>query len=97
MTDSQFRILYGILVVLAAVGPVYLFHRFMAPVVSTISYKSGKIAAKFGGPAAYVPVTLVRPGWKMTAYTDPEGWYYFYNVAPGPYTVAIQNTQNIQS
>ena len=45
-------------------------------------------------PAVYVPVVLVKPGWKMTAYTDPEGWYYFYNVAPGSYTVAIQNTQN---
>ena len=47
-------------------------------------------------PAVYVPVALVKPGWTMTAYTDPEGWYYFYNVTPGSYTVVIQNTQNGQ-
>jgi hypothetical protein len=58
MTESNFRILYGILVVLVAVGPAYLFHRFMAPVVSTISYKSGRIAAKFGGPAALYIVII---------------------------------------
>jgi hypothetical protein len=45
-------------------------------------------------PAIYVPVALVRPGWEKTVYTDPEGWYYFYHVAPGSYTVAIQNMKN---
>ena len=59
MIDTQFRILYGILVVFAAVVPAYFFHRFMAPVVSTINYKSGKIAAKFGGPAAIYVLLIV--------------------------------------
>ena len=52
MMDTQLSVLYMILVVFAAVVPVYLFYRFMGPVVSTINYKSARITAQFGGPAA---------------------------------------------
>ena len=69
MIDSHFRIVYGILVVFATVVPAYLFHRFMAPVVSTISYNSRKIAAKFGGPAAFYIVVI---------------WFLFSLVPPQP-------------
>ena len=46
-------------------------------------------------PAMYVPIVLERPGWKMTVYSDPEGWYYFYHVVPDSYTVSIQNVQHV--
>ncbi len=63
MIDSQFRVLFGILVVLAAVVPVYLLYRLMGPVAARIRYKSGKIVAQFGGPAAlYVVLVWVLLG-----------------------------------
>src|SRR5262245_18670568 len=46
-------------------------------------------------PAAYVSVTLysVSMGRSMPAYTTPEGFYYLYNVPPGPYLLEIWTSQ----
>lgn len=63
MMDTQLSVLYMILVVFAAVVPVYLFYRFMGPVVSTINYKSARITAQFGGPAAlYIALIWILLG-----------------------------------
>jgi hypothetical protein len=40
-------------------------------------------------PAFGVPVNLSRPGWMLAAYTDREGFYYFYGVPSGVYILSV--------
>ena len=42
-------------------------------------------------PAEYVHVKLISEGSSVIAYSDPEGWYYFYKVkVPGAYTIRVE-------
>jgi hypothetical protein len=43
-------------------------------------------------PAVTVPVELIRAGRTSTIYTDRQGLYYFYNVTPGSYRIAVKGT-----
>ena len=64
--------------------------------VSAGSVVRGKVLKQtsFGlFPAAKVKITCQGAGSGLsTTYTDSEGWYYFYNLLPGKYTVAVQGT-----
>jgi len=62
----------------------------------TIRGRLMKVTRHGMSPAVYIPVVLEGTSPTMTAYTDPEGWYYFYNVGPGSYTVTIQTSQNVR-
>lgn len=44
-------------------------------------------------PAAKVEITCRGTDGRISrTYTDSEGWYYFYDVRPGRYTVAVQGS-----
>ncbi len=52
--------LFGILIMIAALIPVYLLYRLMGPISAKIQYKAGQTAVQIGGPAALYIILVWR-------------------------------------
>jgi hypothetical protein len=53
--------LFGILIMMAALVPVYVLYRLMGPISAKIQYKAGQTAVQIGGPAALYVILV----WKL--------------------------------
>lgn len=57
----EWKWLFGILIMMAALVPVYALYRLMGPITARIQYRAGQVAVQIGGPAALYVILV----WKL--------------------------------
>jgi hypothetical protein len=73
---TEYRVISGVIILLAALVPVYLLYKLMGPISAKVNYKAGQIGVQLGGPVA-VYIILVWRLWSLLPAPPPpcyEAW-----------------------